>query len=259
MISDNGPKFISKEFLDFSNRFGFVYLTSSPHYPQGNGEAERAGQTIKNLLKKASDPYIALLNYRSTPLQHGKNPAELFMNKKLRTRISTISAKYTFCHYNTEKYKSIDTKIKERQKMNFDQPHRVKEHSFFVEEQLVWVNTPKTTQAKVVKSLSPRSVLVKTDSGLRRRNKSHLRSRNDQTKFSQVATPQEVSTLPNLPREVLEYSHDDSTYENLTEQVDQPETQLTAQSEVSANTERPQTARYIRMGWKIRPPKRLSL
>ena len=127
--------FISKVFLDFSNRFGFVHLTSSPHYTQGNREAERAIQTIKNLSKKASDPYIALLNYRSTPLQHGKSPAELFMNRKLHTRIPTISAKYTFCQHNAKKYKSIDAKIKERQKMDFDKQHQAKERSPFVEEQ----------------------------------------------------------------------------------------------------------------------------
>ena len=116
VISDNGPQFTSKEFLDFSDRFGFVHLTSSPHYPQGNREAERAVQTIKKLFKKAIDPYIALLNYHSIPLQHGKSPAELFMNRTIQTQIPIISAKYTFCEYNAEKYKSIDTKIKERQK-----------------------------------------------------------------------------------------------------------------------------------------------
>ena len=115
VISDNGPQFISKVFLDFSNRFGFVHLTSSPHYPQGNGEAERAVQTIKNLIKKASDPYIALLNYRSIPLQHDKSPAELFMNRKLQTRIPTISAKYTFRQHNAKKYKS-KIKLKKKDK-----------------------------------------------------------------------------------------------------------------------------------------------
>ena len=125
--------------------------------------------------------------------------------------------------------------------MDFDKRRRAKERSSFVEEQTVWVNTPKTTVGKIVKSLSPRSILVKTESGLFRRNKSHLRRRNDQTKFSQVTISQELSTLPNVPREVPEYSHDDSTYGNMNEQVDQPETQPTAQIEGSTNAENPQT------------------
>ena len=61
-----------------------------------------------------------------------------------------------------------------------------------------------------------------------------------------------MSTLPNLLREVPEYSHDDSTYENLTEQVGKPETQLTAQSEVSAHTD----SKMHLKGREIRPPKK---
>ena len=52
---------------------------SSPGHAQSNGQAERTVQTVKNMLKKAQsgngDPYIALLEYRNTPLLKCKLPA----------------------------------------------------------------------------------------------------------------------------------------------------------------------------------------
>ena len=63
-------------------------ITSSPQYPQSNGEAERGVQTVKNLLKKACDPYKPLLHYRSTPLEGiGLSPSQLMMNRRLKSTL----------------------------------------------------------------------------------------------------------------------------------------------------------------------------
>jgi transposase InsO family protein len=86
--SDNGPQFASQVFEDFQRSYGFKDLTSSPRFPQSNGEAEGAVQTVKNLLKKAQDSYKALLDYRSTSLQGiGFSPSQLFMNRRLKTTL----------------------------------------------------------------------------------------------------------------------------------------------------------------------------
>ena len=86
LISDNGPQYASSAFTDFSKSYGFVHTTSSPRFPQTNGEAEGAVQTIKNLLKKAQDPYKGLLNYRNTPLDGITfSPAQLLMDRRLKS------------------------------------------------------------------------------------------------------------------------------------------------------------------------------
>ena len=83
VISDNGPQFAAEDFKRFAEAFGFDHFTStcSPYYPQGNGKAERAVKTIKGLLGKEVEPYLALLSYRATPLQIEFSLAELLMSR----------------------------------------------------------------------------------------------------------------------------------------------------------------------------------
>ena len=80
VISDNGPQFNSQDMKEFSEIYGFRHTTTSPHYSQTNGLAERTAKTVKGLLEYCSDPYQALLSNRATPFPWCRlSPAELLM------------------------------------------------------------------------------------------------------------------------------------------------------------------------------------
>ena len=63
VYSDNGPQFSSEAYKQFALTYPFKHITSSPYFPQSNREAEKAVGTIKSLLKKGGDPYLAFLAY----------------------------------------------------------------------------------------------------------------------------------------------------------------------------------------------------
>ncbi|CAB3983765.1 retrotransposon-like family member retr-1 [Paramuricea clavata] len=92
LYTDNGPEFSSKEFFNFVRKYQFQHVTSSPTFPQSNGFVERTIQTAKKLLKKAcddgSDPHLAILELRNTPIQGvDLSPMQLLMGRRAKTLI----------------------------------------------------------------------------------------------------------------------------------------------------------------------------
>lgn len=47
IISDNGPRFIAKDFKEFIRICGMTHVRTSPYYPQSNGKIERWHRTVK--------------------------------------------------------------------------------------------------------------------------------------------------------------------------------------------------------------------
>ncbi|XP_059061148.1 uncharacterized protein K02A2.6-like, partial [Achroia grisella] len=92
VMSDCGPQFVSHIFKQFAQEWNFIHTTSSPRYPQSNGQIERTVQTVKNIIIKTSESHtdyrIALLEYLNTPLDENlASPAELLQSRKLRSVI----------------------------------------------------------------------------------------------------------------------------------------------------------------------------
>ncbi|KAL9979645.1 hypothetical protein ACROYT_G017335 [Oculina patagonica] len=151
------------------------HVTSSPGYPQSNGQSEKTVQTLKAMLEKADDPYKALLSYRNTPLE-GVNlsPAQMLMGRRLRTPIPVTEDMLKPQLYDPEE---VLPKLKERQrkqKMHHDKT--AKELPPLKEGEVVRVKEGrKWNPARVTQVLpSPRSYKVETENGEYRRNRRHL-------------------------------------------------------------------------------------
>jgi hypothetical protein len=90
IISDNGPQFSSSEFKDFVSSYQITHSTTSPYHAQANGQTERMVQTVKRLITKSKDPYLALLEYRNTKIDGvDMSPAQLFLGRRLKYIVPT--------------------------------------------------------------------------------------------------------------------------------------------------------------------------
>lgn len=99
IVTDNGRTFISHDFQQFLKLNSVRHKLTSPYNPATNGQAERFVQTLKQSLKRMNcNPRNVnvvlsklLLQYRS--MLHAltnKSPAEMFLGRKLCTRLDLI-------------------------------------------------------------------------------------------------------------------------------------------------------------------------
>ena len=176
VVSDNGPQFASQEFKEFGRNYNFNHVTSSPNYPAANGEAERSVRTVKEIFKKSKDPCLALLTYRTTPLQNGLSPSELIMGRKLRTPLPMMPTKLDqkVPKEALEEAGEREANYREKQAKTFDKKHRSILLPQLHKGDNVWVRDQERDGIVVEKTSSPRSYLVETEKGIIRRNRSAL-------------------------------------------------------------------------------------
>ncbi|KAK0148890.1 hypothetical protein N1851_010688 [Merluccius polli] len=185
LISDNGPQFSSREFQAFAKEWEFIHRTSSPHHAQSNGMAERGVQTVKLMLKKAKadgkDPYLSLLNLRSTPLEDiGASPAQLLMGRRLRTRLPMTSQMLTPQMVTDTVQTMLETR-QNKQKEYFDQGSKALQKLQVGENVRLWQDGVWNTAQVTGLSDQPRSYVVETPDGqVYRRNRKFLMQSKEQ-------------------------------------------------------------------------------
>jgi len=171
--SDNGPQYPSEEFTRFASSYGFFHITSSPRYPQSNGQVERMVQTIKRMLKKSSDPHVAVLSYRATPHPWcGFSPAELCMGRRIRTTVPQTKRMLTKQWSFLPEFWQKNAQFKEKQKEQFDHRHRTRKLPPIPNDTEVWITSEdRPLPGRVITANErPRSYVVETQSGQLCRN-----------------------------------------------------------------------------------------
>ena len=181
VVSDNGPQFRSQEFINFANKYDFIHKTSSPIYPKSNGFSEKYVSVAKNMLRKchqnSQDIYLALLEYRNTPIKGDYSPSQLLMSRNLR---SVLPIKETLLNPRVVNKKHVRTFIKEKQDYQKKYHDRnAKALKPLKKNDKVYIQTENHSDWKpaIVKEANPdeRSYVAETDQGqVYKRNRIHL-------------------------------------------------------------------------------------
>ena len=97
LLSDNGPCYVAETFTNLMKEYAVNHITSSPHYSQSNGLAEKFVQIVKNLFYKAKDEgtdiYKCLMIYCNTPIEStSKSPMQMLQQRSSRSQLPMSNA-----------------------------------------------------------------------------------------------------------------------------------------------------------------------
>ena len=152
LVSDNGTQFVSRVFEEYCEVNGITHILTPPYHPQSNGQAERFVDIFKRAMLKMQGEGVVvdviqkfLFSYRTTPNAqiNGKTPAELFLGRKLRSRLDLMVP---------VKKESRSSPVSDAMKNQYDQKHGVKRREFHVGDSVYYADRDGPNNEKWVKA-----------------------------------------------------------------------------------------------------------
>ncbi|XP_064475825.1 uncharacterized protein LOC135389723 [Ornithodoros turicata] len=245
--TDNGPQFCSSEFASFARSYGFRHETSSPRYPRSNGEAERMVRTVKDIMKKSDDVFLALLSYRNSPGPTGVSPAQLLMGRRLNTRLPVLPDTLDPTQPDHRAFKAKDASLKVKQTTYYNRRHRAAPLTSLTLGGEVWVSDLKCWGRVLSPAQRPRSFVVEVPTGTVQRNRHHL----------VPVTPSRVE-LPSGETSATNTS-DVASPATFTRQDPTSPAMFTSHQPDAGQQVPEHSPIMTRYGHRVRPPKRLNL
>ena len=123
-------------------------------------------QTVKRMVIRSTDPHLALLSYRATPLAWcNLSPAELLMGRRIRTPVPQSDQQLIpkWPYHGVKNFRKQNELFKRRQTQDFDRRHRMCDLPPIPASIKVWISSRgESRSGKVISPIDmPRSYLVK--------------------------------------------------------------------------------------------------
>ena len=115
------------------------------------------------MAQKRDEPYLALLAYRSTPVTNGYSPAELLMNRRLRTNVPVSREARVPRVPDKTLLLEREEELRRKQKCNFNHRHWARDLSPALPGNVVWLPDRKQ-RGTIGDQVIPRSYQVETPS-----------------------------------------------------------------------------------------------
>ncbi|XP_062700623.1 uncharacterized protein K02A2.6-like [Aedes albopictus] len=134
VTADNGPQFTSEEFRNYCESSNIKLISTTPYWPQQNGEVERQNRSILERLsisQATNTDWLSELNkyllmYRSSPHSTtGKTPSEMLFGYNIRDKVPSINQPKEI----DEETADRDREKKEKGKLYADERRNAKPNS----------------------------------------------------------------------------------------------------------------------------------